>query len=264
MTAAHLRWLALGVGALLLLWAGGQLLPSGTDRLTGSFRLPAVSADSADTIAVIAPGETVIVTRTGPGAWSANGFAASSTAVADFFGSLGQVPEPELVARSAASFGRLGVDTGAARRLRLTQGGRTVLDLLVSERGPDYQSAYVRAPDDSAVYAVSGSFALAARRRLDDWRDRTIATVSPDSVGEIELWRGARRTLLARRDGQWRLGRGAADSAAVRRLLERYRSVTAAGFPTPAQLDSAFRGPVERRVILRAGSGETLLRLEFD
>jgi hypothetical protein len=125
------------------------------------------------------------------------------------------------------------VDRTLARRVRVSRGAEVVLDVLVSDRGPDPQSAYVRLPGDSAVYAQRGQLGELVRRGLDEWREKTVALVTPDSVGEVELVRGTRRTLLQRRDSVWRMGTAAADSAAVGRLLERYRIVSAAGFPTP-------------------------------
>jgi hypothetical protein len=169
------------------------------------------------------------------------------------------------VAQSAASFERLGVDSMAARRLRVTRGGETLVDVLVSERGPDFQSAYVRVPGDSNVYAVAGRLAAVARRTQDDWRDKTVATVIPDSVAAIELERGGRRSVIRRRDGAWHLATGTGtDTTAVRRVVERYRQVNASGFPSEAQLDSIFRGRVERRATLRDARGAALVSLEFD
>ncbi len=265
MNARHLRWIAIAVVALLVLWAGGRLLPSGTDQTAPGFALPAIAADSADTIAVAAADDTILLARAGAQQWTANGFAASSTAVAEFFTALGEGAAPELVARSASSFARLGVDSAAARRVRVVHADQVLLDVLVSEKGPDVSGVYLRRPGDSSVYAVVGRLGAITKRRLPDWRDKTVATVVPDSVDRIELRRGRRRTLLRRDAPGWRLAGGTpADTTAVRRLLERYRHVTATGFPTAAQRDSTFRGPVERSVALRDGSGTALVELEFD
>jgi hypothetical protein len=266
-TTTLLQRIAIGVIVLVALWVGGRLLPRGTDRLAGrtAFRLPSVAPDSADSIVVAGPHDTIVATRH-PGGWTVNGERGSREAIAELFTALGDSAPAELVAQSAASFGRLGLDSAAARRVRVVVGGRSAADVLVSERGPDYQGAYVRLPGDSAVYAVRGRLGLLARRTLDDWRDKTVATVTPDSVRQVELERGARRTLLRRRDSVWTLAGGAAaDTAAVRRLLERWRTVTAAGFPTPAQRDSAFRrgGRIDRRATLRGTAG-VLAQVELD
>ena len=265
MTAAHLKVIALGVLVLALVWGGTALLPSGTDRRAADFRLPALVRDSVDAIVVAAPGETVTVARAAAGGWTVNGFAASGTAVEELFAAIRDTVQPELVARSATSFARLGVDSGAARRLTVTGGGRTVLDLLVSERGTDAGGAYVRERADSSVYAWPGNLASVVRRRVDDWRNRVIGAVTPDSIRRVEVERGARRYSLVRRDSVWAFSTGAsADSAAVARLLDRFRTLSAGGFPNAAQLDSAFRGRRERRVALFGPADTALLTLDFD
>jgi hypothetical protein len=264
----RLKVIGIAVAVLLVLWGATELLPSGTDRLRADFRLPAAAAEDVDTAVVMAPGETVVVARVaGGGRWTVNGFAASSTAVAELFQALRDTVGPELVARSAGSFARLGVDTASARRLRVAGGAGTLAELFVSERGPDFGSAYVRAPGDSAVYAWRGELASVVRRRVDDWRDKVIAAVTPDSVGQVEIERGTRRYVLQRQGAAWTLAGGRpADSAAVARLLGEYRTLAAIGFPTAAQMDSAFRGGGrrERRATLRSAGGAALLVLEFD
>jgi uncharacterized protein DUF4340 len=263
MNPRHLKWIAGAIVVLLAIWLGGRALRSPGNSSAGGLRLAAVAADSADTIVVAAPAETITVIRTA-GGWTANGFPGSAAAVTELLTALRDSTPAELVSQSTGSFGRLGMDSTMARRVRVSRGAEILLDVLVSDRGPDGQSAYVRLPGDSAVYAQPGQLGTLVRRGLDDWRDKTVAVITPDSVGEVELVRGTRRTVLQRRESSWRHGTGAADTAAVARLLERYRTVTAAGFPSALQLDSTFRGRPERRVTLRDRAGVVLLALEFD
>jgi len=263
--AAQIKIIALGVLALLLVWAATALLPSGTDRATADFRLPVVAPDSVEAITVTTRAETVRVSRATPGGWSVNGFAASSTAVEVLFAVIGDSTRPELVARSAASFVRLGVDTAAARRLTVSGRGGTMLDLLVADRGPEAGGVYIRTPDDSAVYTGSNRLGSVVRRTADDWRDRVIATVVTDSVRRVDVERGARRYTLQRRDSVWRFAGGAtADSAGVARFLDRFRPANASGFPSRAQLDTAFRGRHERRVTFFGRTDTALVVLDFD
>jgi len=264
MTATHLKRIAGLVVILLALWGIARLLHHAGDHPETAFRIPVVSADSADTIIAAAGRETVTVVRTGPGRWTANGFGAAPGAITEFFSAFATAGAPELVAQSPTSFARLGVDSAGAHRIRVARGGKTLVDLFVSDHGPDYQSAFLRRPGDSAVYAVGGGFAAIGRRHLEDWRDRSIVAVAPDSVREIALERGAHRTVLTRRAHGWQFASGApADSGAVRALLEHWRSVTAAGFPTAAELDSTFRHRAIRRATLRSVTG-VLAALEFD
>ena len=264
MSTQHLKVIAGVILALTIIWLGGRMLRSGDDSSAGGLRLTGAAADSADTIVIAGPADTITVARIPGGAWTANGFPGSSSAPIELFAALNDSTPAELVAQSSSSFARLGVDSAVARRVRIARGAEVVLDVFVSERGPDAQSAYVRVPSDSAVYAQPGRLGELARRGLDDWREKTVGAVIPDSVATVELVRGTRRVVIERRDSTWRLGTAAADSAAMARLLDRYRIVTAAGFPSPAQLDSTFRGRAERRVAMRDRAGTVLLEVEFD
>jgi hypothetical protein len=259
-----LQRIAIAVVVLLALWGASRLLSSSGDRLTGEFHRPSVAADSADSVVIRGPSDTVQLRRSGPTRWTVNGYAASVGTVTEFFLALEDTTPPELVAQSAASYARLGVDSSGARRIQVWDGDKPVVDLLVSEQGPDYQSAYVRAPADSGVYAVRGALASVARKQQDDWRDRAVA-ILPDSIEAVELERGTRRSMLRKADGGWRLASAPADSAAVATLLSHLRTITASGFPSRAQRDSVFRGKVERRLTVRGGAGRApMLALEFD
>jgi len=266
MTPQQLKVLAIVVGALLAFWGVMALLPSGTDRPTADFRLPTVVADSVVTITVSGRGDTVTLARGPDSTWTVNGFAAARSSVDEFLGTLRLPVRPELVARSAASFARLGVDSTSGLRLRVAGRHGMLLDVMVSMRGPEGSSdgAFVRLPGDSAVYAWTSRLGQLTRRRVDDWRDRKIATVVPDSVRRIDVARGPRRYTLRHQDQHWLLGTAPADSAAAARLLDAFKTVNADGFPTRAQLDSAFRRQAQRHVALYDAGAAPLLTLDFD
>src|SRR5205823_8637387 len=133
------------------------------------------------------------------------------------------------VAEDSSSFGRMGVASAAGRWLRISSGRKPLFRLLVGGRGSDYASAYVRRPGEARVYLWRGRLAGLVDRAADEWRDKRIAVVQPDSVQTVEVDRGKDRYTLQRRDKTWTLGRAPTDSGAVARLLERYRSIVAVG-----------------------------------
>src|SRR5439155_446776 len=109
-----------------------------------------------------------------------------------------------------------------------------------------------------------GRLASLADRAVDDWRDKRIAAIEPDSVALIAVERGKDRYTLQRAGKTWKLQGAPADSGAVARLLEKYRTVTAAGFASPAQADSARALRPARRLSVRSARGTTLVVLVFD
>ncbi len=263
MSAKQLKVIALALVVVLLLWGGSELFSRGSDTVTGGLSFPALAQSDVDTISVVKGTDSIVVAKSATG-WTANGRRAAPDAVNDFFLALRDSGAPELVAQDSSSFGRLNVDSATGRWVRVRHGGRPLLGLIVGARGSEYASAYVRRPGDRHVYLWRGRLASLADRAVDDWRDKRIAAIEPDSVALIAVERGKDRYTLQRAGKTWKLQGAPADSGAVARLLEKYRTVTAAGFASPAQADSARALRPARRLSVRSARGMTLVALVFD
>ena len=263
MSAKQLKLIAVGLVVLLLLWGGSELLSRGSDSVTGSLALPALSQTDVDTIAVIKGTDSIVLARQSPTAWSANGHRAALDAVGEVFQALADTARPELVAQEPASFARLGVDSAAGRWLRLSRGGKPLLELVVGTRSTDFQGVYVRRPGDTHVYLWRGRLAAVGDRPVDGWRDKRIAALEPDSIAGLDVVRGKDRYTLKRAGKHWTLNGQAADSAAVARYLDRLKAITAAGFATPKDVDSTKALRAARRLTVRGGRG-MLLSLACD
>ena len=262
MSAKHLRLIAAGLVVLLLLWGGSELLSRGSDSVTGSLALPALSQADVDTISVIAGTDSIVLARQSPTTWSVNGHRVAPDAVGEVFQALADTARRELVAQAPASFARLGVDSAAARRLRLARGGKPLLELIVGTRAGDFQSVYLRRPGDAHVYLWRGRLAALMDRPLEGWRDKRIAALDPDSIVALDVVRGKDRYVLKRAGKGWTLNGQTTDSAAVARYVDRLKTITAVGFPPPAAVDSAKARRV-RRLDVR-GTHAVLLTLAFD
>jgi len=261
-SAKHLRLIAAGLVVLLLLWGGSELLSRGSDSVTGSLALPALSQADVDTISVIAGTDSIVLARQSPTTWSVNGHRVAPDAVGEVFQALADTARRELVAQAPASFARLGVDSAAARRLRLARGGKPLLELIVGTRAGDFQSVYLRRPGDAHVYLWRGRLAALMDRPLEGWRDKRIAALDPDSIVALDVVRGKDRYVLKRAGKGWTLNGQTTDSAAVARYVDRLKTITAVGFPPPAAVDSAKARRV-RRLDVR-GTHAVLLTLAFD
>jgi len=262
MSSKHLKLIAITLAVLLLLWGGSELLSRGSDSVTGSVKLPALSQTDVDTISVVKGPDSIVLTKQSPTAWSVNGHRAAGDALKALFQALADTTRPELVAQEPASFARLGVDSAAGRWLRLSRAGKPLLELIIGARGTDFQTAYLRRPDDTHVYLWRGRLASAVDLPLDGWRDKRIAALEPDSIVALDVVRGKDRYGLKRAGKRWTLNGQATDSAAAARYLERLKTITAAGFAAPATVDSAKARAV-RRLTVRGARG-VLLALAFD
>jgi hypothetical protein len=264
MSSKQLKAIALGLVVVLLLWGASELFSRGSDELTGSLSLAAIAPGDADTIALVKGADSVVLVKQSATAWTVNGRRAALDAVHDLFQALKDSVPPELVAQDSSSFTRLMVDSAAGRWLRVRGAGRPLLQLIVGGRGAELASAYVRRPGDDRVYLWRGRLAQLVDRAADDWRDKRIAVVKPDSVTAVEVERGRDRYTLRRAGTAWKLNGAETDSGAVARTLEKYRVITATGFATAAQADSARRLRPVRRLTLHGARGTTLVSLRFD
>ena len=267
MSPRQLALAALGFAALLLLW-GAAALRRGREMRGGQAPavLPVIASQAVDTVAIVRPSDTTVLMRRDTASWTVNGHPADRGAVAALLDALADsARRSEPVAERAASHAGLGVDDGTGRRVRVAGRSGPIADLVVGHRTPDLQGGYLRRSGDSLVVLVRGPLMEALDRQPDEWRDRRIAAVTPDSVAVIELRRGRRAVTLARDGTGWTLGRGrAADTAGVRGLLESYRRVEAAAFASRAQADSARFNPADRTARLLRADGTPLLALALD
>ena len=263
MSAQQLKMVAIGLAVLLLLWGGSELFSRGSDTVTGSLAFPALAPADVDSIVVLHGSDSVVLVKQSATAWTVNGHRAVAADVTDLLRAFKDTVRPELVAQDASSFARLQVDSATGRWLRVFRGGTPAVQVIAGARGSDYQSTYLRRPGDAHVYLWRGTLAGLAERRADDWRDKRIAALEPDSITALDVERGKDRYTLKRRAVTWTLNGGATDSAAVHRYLERLKSITAAGFATPKEVDSTRTLRPKRRLSVRGRRG-VLLSLAFD
>ncbi len=265
MTPRQLALIAIAFGALLLLWGAAALIRGGESRAAAA--LPAIARDSVDTVAILRAGDTSLLARRDTGDWTVNGYPAERSAVGRLLEALAdtlRVAEP--VAERTASHPGLGVDSAGGTRVRVAGGGGAIAELVVGHRSPDLDGGYLRRAGDSTVYLVRGPLAELLGQGPNEWRDRRMGGVTPDSVAGIEVTRAGTSYALRRGDSGWRFlgSRPATDSAAVARLLEAYRRLEGAGLASAAQADSARFDPADRRVRLLQGDGSPLLTLALD
>lgn len=264
MTPKQLTRIAIALAVLLALWGFSELLSTGSDTTAARFDLPKLTSADVDTVKLFRPADTLVLVKQADTSWSVNGHLAAHQSVTQLFNALKDTGRAELVAESATSHEQLGVDSTKGKRLELIKGGQHLLSLVVGDRGPGWTGVYVRRPEEDRVYLIHADLGNLAERQLEDWRDKVVAQVAADSVREVrvQLRRGG-YTLRLGRQG-WAFATGAkADSGEVRRMLEQYRTLTADGFPTPAQSDSLdFQRP-DRRITI-TGRSAPIADLVFD
>jgi hypothetical protein len=251
------------LGVLLFLWGAFALFRGSISDASAQLDLPKLTQADVDRITAIRGADTLVLARS-DGAWRVNGFAADHAQVDQLFRALtDSAARSELLARSATSHHRLGVDT-TGRSVVFSRGNDTLLSLVVGSQGTAYQTAYLRQAGTDDVFLYHGTLPGLLGRDQDAWRDRRIARIPEDTVGMVVLVRGGRSTALERADSGWTIASRPADSAAVSRLLQGLGDLTAIGFATPTKADSLDFTQPSRRLTVLSRTGDTLLALAVD
>ena len=265
MSSTQLKLIAGGLLALLLLWGASALLSRGPDPVRASLDLRVPALADVDSITIVKGLDTIAIARQSATDWTVNGHRATLASVTELLQALRDTVHPELVAQNSSSFVRLDVDSAGGRWLRLRggRGGKPLLEVIVGTRPTDIQSAYLRRPGDAHVYLWRGRLGALVERTLDDWRDKRIAVLAPDSIALVEVVRGKDRYALRRAGKAWRVNGAPADSGAVARYLDRLKAITASGFATSQDTASRRTARQERRLAVRTPR-HALVSLAFD
>lgn len=268
MKQRQIIWLG-GVLAFLILIA---LLTGvfGTDFSTVDVPELAVPAEEVTGIEASAPEWSVDLARE-DGVWRLTApieAPADSAAVVRLLDDIGDFELRNVVSTNPERYARYGVDS-AATRLTLNLNGES-RTLLVGESGGS--SSYVRIGDDEAVYQTDRR--LRVPNTVDDWRDKRIVDVSPDQIARLSIVGPNRFVVLERGDGSWSMMDAGepmeADSARVRRYLDRFNPLSADGFfeTAPAESDSSFTVRIEtgegaeRRIELSPSGDDIAARVD--
>jgi hypothetical protein len=263
MSANQLRVIALALMLLICVWLGARLLSHKSDVIRGRLTLPPVKADQTDSIVIRHGTDTLRLVRAGT-AWTVNGYRAGSEPVGQLFLAFIDTAPPDLAAVNPSSFRRMEVDSSSGYWLRVWSGGRPTVKLVIGALAAQASTGYLRREGSDSILLWRGNLVDLARRQVNDWRDKHIGAVVPESVVAVDVT--ARHSYGLRRNGaQWRFAAGgAADSGKVAGLLAQYRDFTASGFGTAAQADSGKKPAARRTLALVGAGGAKLLELTFD
>jgi hypothetical protein len=262
MSADRLKQLAVALIVLLALWGGASLLRNGSEDISGDFEFPQFDSAQLSAIYLVQAGDSINLVL-GPQGWRVNEFAADQDLIDRFVSQLADsAVTAELVSVNPESHSRMGVDpSGTAMTLIGSSGeiGRVIL----GNRGPAFGTVYARLPDSDETYLLRTSLASSINRDIDDWRDKRIVQADPDSIGAVDVERPSRGYSLARADSGWAFSDGSpADSGAVARMLERFRSLRATGFASDT--DEVDLETPDMTVTVADRTGARLARLVFD
>lgn len=265
MSSERLKQIAIGLAVLVVLWLGSEAMRRRSDGEGDTFALPQITMATTDSLILERSNDTIVLAKVDDVTWTVNGNRAAYSTVSDLFTDLEGASSGELVAQSEGTHARLEIGDGEARALKVYSGGALTTDLLLGKQGRTYRDVYVRLPGAAEVYSLAANLPSHLNRTMDQWRDRSLTAVTPDSVAALDLRRGNVTRHLTRDSTTWRIDGGdTADSTAMVTLLRQFQALSAIAFPTEAQRDSIDFTRPDRLVVLRGVAGDTLAALELD
>jgi len=265
MNPQQLKRIVVVLAVAIALWIVAELLGGSRDDSETALVLPALQMSEVDAINITRPAGEIALRRVGDSTWTVNGYKVAEDMINNFFDGLAETSEAELVSTGSSVHGRMGVDSVQGISLRIENDGEELASVIFGKQGRVYNTRYVRLAGDDFVYQYSGQLVSLVDRSEDDWRDKTIVAIEPDSVGRVAARRSEGAYTLNRGEDGWVIGRGgAADSAAVHRMLSQYSLLQASGFASEAQKDSVDFARPDRTVTLFGLQGDTLASMVFD
>lgn len=109
----------------------------------------------------------------------------------------------EIVSSSEDRQAHFGVVDSTAIGLKISGGGKVVLDALIGRFTPDLSHTYVRMRDSKDIALWRGVMSRIFNRNLDNWRDRTIFSFNPEDITSIKVSDGRVTNQLSVSDTTW-------------------------------------------------------------
>ena len=170
-------------------------------------------------------------------------YRADQETVAGMLSTLSGLSADRVVEDKASNLKQYGLDPPAAE-LDITGKGQGTRQLLLGDDTPTGGDVYASLAGDPRVFTVSSFNKTSLAKSLNDLRDKSLLTVSPDKVSRVELVRKGQEIEFDRTKDGWQILKPTSspeDSSAVNGLV---RSLTSATM----QLSAA--GPVMLRLHL--------------
>lgn len=257
--STRLLKILLGVlGLLVVAWIVARSVSDPGDRTQPvSFGLPDDAEFEIDSVVIAFAGGNIRLVQSD--GWTVNGFEAVAETGESLKRALDQARIGQLVSRNPSNHDRLGV-TAAGRFVKVYLERDLEMSFIVGNQAQVFDQAYVRRPDEDAVYTLEGSLVDLVNRGVDDWRDRAILAASRDDIQRVEITHPDETFALVRGASGWLVepSGSAAASGAVANLLGQLAGLRAVGFAANSVVDTLSwdSATAEVRVL---GPGEFLL-----
>lgn len=182
-------------GSVLLLLVGATILSEslksqGVKMASGLF-YPEYNALEIESVTVGDSANGVTLTKGSEWRVTPRGtsksFLADSVKVKTLLDKIGLMKRDQLVSENRSNQSSLGVTSETGIEVSYTDASKQETTFYIGKKGANYRYSHVREKGSDRVYLVSGSIRFAFKTEVNEWRDRTIFSHSPDSISKITV-----------------------------------------------------------------------------
>ena len=212
-------------GVLLVLVVILQLVKNHSGE--GNFRSKIIETDTADitkiTILPKKANDKVVLTKTG-NSWDVvsqgKTYKADQNMIKNILGEIAKLQAERIAANDKSEWEKYQVSDTAALHVSIDSKGKSAENVIIGkfsyQQNPQKFTTYVRLVGEKEVYAVNGFLSMTFNRSANDFRDKTLVNVRPESITDITFTYPADSSFTLKQSGsKWMINNQPADSAKV-------------------------------------------------
>ncbi len=185
------RKMILTAGILIVLLGLAIALQDDPYEKTDDSQLPdplTLDAESVDKIEIVNQTEAMTFEKSSDVWWMTNPkqYKADTSFTTLVLDKLKEVRFERLVSEKKDKHDQFEVGENGSR-VKAFAKGKEVLRLIVGKNTPDYRGTFVRLPDSDRVYATAASLGTGFKKKVEEWRDKTIVGLKEDELNRIEF-----------------------------------------------------------------------------
>ncbi len=160
------------------------------------------------------------------------------------------------------------VDTTAGNFVQFYNGDKLLGSLFIGKMSPDFAHTYIRKPGSKQVYLAEGMLTYIFNRKHNQWLNRTIFTLNPDSVKSVEFIYADNTFHISKSASQWYVAKKPyrdslqADSLKVENFLVQFCRLKASDFAGSADSGLVQFNPPDLTININMHNG-TARTVEF-
>ncbi|MFI5252345.1 MAG: DUF4340 domain-containing protein [Bacteroidota bacterium] len=210
------------------------LAPSGKERET-SYKTSdiKISFDSASVakFTILRTGKNITLENQG-GKWmvtTPGTYKANASVVATMVGGISHLKLGSLVSTNPAKQSVYQVDSSGSK-FTVTDRMNKSVTMIIGKPGPSYSDFYVRMDGSNDVYLGEGITTYTLNQELKEWRDKSIFSISQDSIKFVEVDFRSKPFTLKKENSTWKLNDDSIATSEVTPFLSTLSNLNADDF----------------------------------